>query len=146
MLHLQARPYFKLDCNAGGSLSAPSAAGHFSPHISSGQGQAPHGVQVALEQSAPCSDSRSPCLESLAAPVQGSQALSNSQSQAGIASQKLGAPAQTNSNGSSTCLDSAAASAEGAHSPSHISGGDSALIVAPYYVRLVSDHQQPGEH
>ena len=113
---LQAHPYFKLDCNAGGSLHALSSAAQLSAGSSSGQA-----LQVALERSAPTSSGYG--LECLAAPVQDMQAPSISQGLASSPLQKCNVPAH--SNGGSTCVNSAKLSTEAARLLSESLQGDS---------------------
>lgn len=130
VLPVQAHPYFKLDCNAGGSLHAPSSAAQPSPIQNSSQGGAPQGL-VALELVAPTSGGTAASLDSI-------QAVSVGQGKAGHVLQACSEPADRFSNGSSTCLIGAAASAEAAQLRSHGSEGNSAFIMKLLHVRPAS--------
>ncbi len=118
LIPLQAHPYFKLDCNAGGSLHASSLAAQPSTIENSSPGEA---VQN-LEHIAPTSNGTATSAGS-------TQAGSEGQGKARQAPQSCSEPADRFSNGSSTCLDGASASAKAMQHRSHGSEGDSAFTI-----------------
>ena len=127
VIRAQAQPYFRLDCNAGGSLHALSTAAQPSPNDTSSQGE---GLQnlIALEHVAPLSNGTAASLHSI-------QAVSIGQGKDKNALQAGSQPADRFANGSSTCSNGAAASPEAAQLRSHGSEGDSAFLMElPYPV------------